>query len=158
MVEHSAEELRVNLLLNRASRWADVYSYVPYRGRVDLKIKEQCRNLRVRAPEWIQTGDPALQCKIDVSSRVPQWEGRYVNLGSVKAGDRAQLTFPIAERTIQERIGAQTYRLVMRGNTVLSIDPPGKNGPLYQDRVKYRSGEVAWKQVSRFVPQHDILW
>jgi hypothetical protein len=43
MVDHDGENLQVNLLLNRASRWADIYRHVPYQGRVDLKIKEACR-------------------------------------------------------------------------------------------------------------------
>jgi len=45
----------------------------------------------------------------------------------------------------------------MRGNTVISIDPPGKNGPLYQDRKKYQAA-MAWKEVARFVPEQDIRW
>lgn len=158
MVERSGEDLRINLLLNRASRWADVYSYIPYRGQVEVKIKEQCRNLRVRAPEWVRESDPALKCTVNARVRAPQWEERYVDLGAVKPGDAVVLTFPIAERTIREKIGAQTYTLTVKGNTVLSIDPEGKNGPLYQDRAKYRSSEVAWKHVKRFVPEQDILW
>jgi hypothetical protein len=158
MVERSGEDLQVNLLLNRASRWADIYSYIPYQGRVDVKVKEPCRNLRVRAPEWMGKEDPALACKINGKAHKLQWEGRYVNLGSVHTGDKAEITFPIAERTIQERIGIQTYTLVVKGNTVVSIDPPGKNGPLYRGRAKYRGAEVAWNKVTRFVPEQEILW
>src|SRR5207253_10624685 len=40
--------LRVNLLLNRASPWADVQSCIPYTGQVDIKIKEPFRALKVR--------------------------------------------------------------------------------------------------------------
>jgi hypothetical protein len=32
--------LNVNLLFNRASKWADVDRYIPYSGRVELRIKE----------------------------------------------------------------------------------------------------------------------
>ena len=34
IVESKGDEFRVNLLLNRASAWADVYSFIPYAGRV----------------------------------------------------------------------------------------------------------------------------
>lgn len=158
MVERSGEDVRINLLMNRASRWADVYSYVPYEGRVDVKVKTDCRNLRVRAPEWVKTGDPALTCNVNGKSRRANWEGRYINLGAVKPGDKIDLKFPISERTVKERIGNQDYTLVIKGNTVISIDPPGKNGPLYQDRRKYQGSDVAWKTVDRFVPDLDIRW
>ena len=32
-------KLRVNLLLNHASKWADIDSHVPYVGQVGIKIK-----------------------------------------------------------------------------------------------------------------------
>ena len=66
--------------------------------------------------------------------------------------------FPIAERTVREKIGPQTYTLVLKGSTVVSIDPPGKNGALYADRAKYRGTDLAWKQVERFVPEQEIRW
>ncbi|MGH9529861.1 MAG: hypothetical protein ACRD2S_08095 [Terriglobales bacterium] len=158
MLEHSGEDLRVNLLLNRASQWVDVYSYVPYEGRIDLKIKQTCRSVKLRAPEWLAANDPRLTCRVNGSARGLRWEGRYVNLGTLKAGDKAEVTFPMSERTVRQRIGAQDYTLLVKGNTVISIDPPGKNGPLYQGRSKYRSTEVAMNRVTRFVPAQNIRW
>jgi hypothetical protein len=43
----------VNLLLNRASAWADLDSYIPYEGRVDVRVKRDCE-LAVRIPEWVK--------------------------------------------------------------------------------------------------------
>ena len=48
----------MNLLLNRASKWADVYSYIPYEGRVDLRFKQPCESVLVRAPEWVEREAP----------------------------------------------------------------------------------------------------
>jgi len=61
-------------------------------------------------------------------------------------------------RKEREKIGSQTYTLVMKGNTVVFIDPGGNNGPLYQGREKYRTSEVAWREVRRFVPDQQIVW
>lgn len=158
MIERSGEDLQVNLLLNRASKWADVYSYIPYQGRVDVKVKQACRNLRIRAPQWIQGSDALLAAEVNGQARALRWEQRYVNVGAVKAGDKVKITFPISERTIKEEIGGKTYTLVVKGTTVVSIDPPGENGPLYQGREKYRGKEVAWNKVTRFVPEQDIDW
>lgn len=157
MIERSGDGVRINLLMNRASRWADVHSYLPYAGQVDVKVKADIRNLRLRAPEWVKSGDPVITCSVNERSRKTHWEDRYLDIGAVRAGDKVEMQFPIAERTVKERIGNQNYTIVIKGNTVISIDPPGKNGPLYQDRRKY-DGKVAWKQVDRFVPEQDIRW
>ena len=66
------------------------------------------------------------------------------------------MKFPIGERTVQETIGGVSYKLEIRGNTVLSIDPPGRTGPLYE-RTYYRQ-PVKWRKVDRFVPEREIAW
>jgi hypothetical protein len=148
--------LKVNLLLNRASRWADVYSFIPNQGRVEIKIKEGCRNVNVRAPEWVESESPLVACAVNGATRSLHWDGRYVSVGVANPGDRIGLTFPISERTVKEKIGAGNYTLVIRGNTVVSIDPSGVNGPLYQDRGKYRTQDFAWKRVLRFVSEERV--
>lgn len=158
MLESKGEELRVNLLLNRASPWADVYSYIPYQGRVDVKMKKAYGHLLVRAPEWVEGQSPQIECNVNGKSRSARWTGRYVDVGSVKPGDKVTLTFPIAERTVKEWIGPGEHTLVIKGNTVVSIDPPGKFVPIYQDREKYRKSDVQWKKVNRFVSAESVLW
>jgi hypothetical protein len=158
MVDYDGGDLQVNLLLNRASQWADVYSFVPYEGRVELKIKKDCRTVKVRAPEWVSSGNPALTCTLNGSARQLRWEGRYVSIGAVARGDKAEVKFPIAERTVREKIGPETYTLIFKGNTVVSIDPAGKNGALYADRGKYRGSTISWNNVERFVPEQQLNW
>jgi len=158
IIDYRDGELKLNLLLNRASRWADVYSYIPNQGRADLKMKEPCGNVSVRAPEWVETGSPLIACKVNGATRPLHWSGRYVNVGAARPGDNIVVTFPISERTVKEKIGAGTSTLVMRGNTVVSMDPAGKDGPLYQDRGKYRTSEIAWRPVKRFVSDETIEW
>jgi hypothetical protein len=158
MLQQKDGQLQINLLLNRASRWADVYSYIPYEGRIDLKIKEECRSVRVRAPQWVQSRSPQMSCKVNGEQRALGWEGRCVGIGAVRSGDHVTLSFPIAERTVKEQIGPATYSLVVKGTTVVSIDPPGENVPLYKDRTKYRSSEPRWLKVNRFIPDESIAW
>jgi len=158
MIRYENGELRINLLMNRASPWADIYSYIPYQGQLEIKAKRDCRNVTVRAPEWIVAATPDLNCRINGRLHSVSWQGRYVNVGPVKPGDRVTITFPIRERIIKERIGPVTYTLVLLGNTVISIDPKGKNVPLYQGRERYRAKEVPWKEVTRFVSSEDIEW
>ncbi len=159
--QHALEQrdgcLRVHLLLNRASRWADVYSHIPYRGRVDVKVKKDLTSLLVHAPAWVETGSRNITAMAKGTPRAIRWEGRYLDLGPAVAGDTFQIQFPIGERTVKETVGAVPCTLVVRGDTVVAIDPPGKTGPLYL-RDHYRKGDVRWQKVTRFVADEEFRY
>lgn len=146
--------LRVNLLLNRASPWADVDSYIPYEGRVEVKIKQSCR-LAVRIPEWATPTDTT--CHVNGAARPLEWDRRYAKIGAVQTGDLVALTFPIAERTVKVAIEKRSYTLVLKGNDVVLIEPPGKNCPLYQ-RAHYRENQARWRKATRFVSEEVLYW
>jgi DUF1680 family protein len=157
VVQYKDGELRVNLLLNHASRWADIYSHIPYRGQVDVKVKGPCKRVLVRVPEWVKTGSDAVRCTVDGSPCECDWTGRYASVGKAEAGCRVTVSFPISERVVKERMGGAEYTLVIKGNTVVSIDPPGRNVPLYQ-RGRYRETQTRWRQMNRFVSEGCIDW
>ena len=155
ILDYRDGQLRVNLLLNRASRWADVDSHIPYTGQVDIKLKQPC-TLAVRIPEWVKP--EATVGKVNNRRQQLKWDGRYALVGKVASGDKVELTFPIAERTVKEEtIGGVPYTLIIKGNDVVDIYPPGKNGPLYQRR-HYRQNNTLWKRVTRFVSSETIKW
>jgi hypothetical protein len=147
-------KLRVNLLLNRASRWADVDSHIPYTGQVDVKIKQRV-DLSVRIPEWVFPDQ--VRCRVNGQDRALGFAGRYARLGAVQPGDVATVTFPIGERTDKVWIEKAQYTLIRKGNDVVFIDPPGKYCPLYQ-REHYRESTVRWRKVQRFVSNENIYW
>ena len=148
MIEFANSTLTVHLLLNRASPWADVDSYVPYEGRVDLKMKVAC-DLELRIPEWVKPGE--VSALVNDEPRPLAFQGRYALIRSVEPGDLVTVTFPIFERTVETTIGDVPYTLIIKGNDVVSIDPPGKWYPFYQ-RAKYRENQVRWVTRERFVP------
>jgi hypothetical protein len=151
------ERLRVNLLLNRASEWADLYSHIPHEGRVELKVKQPLRAVLVRVPEWVQSKHPEV-IATSGERRIPfTWDGRYLNLGSAMRGELLTVTLPIQEHRVRETIGNVAYVLDFKGNTLVNIDPPGKNGPLYQ-RAQYRSSKAPTRRVDRFVAEQTINW
>jgi DUF1680 family protein len=154
ILDHDGGQLKVNLLLNRASPWADIESSIPYQGRVELKIKQPC-GLSVRIPEWVKP-DQA-RCRVNGADRPLAWDGRYAVIGKVQPMDVVTLSFPIFERTDKVRIQGKDYTLIRKGNEVVHIDPPGKYCPLYQ-REKYRENMVYSKEVQRFVANQQIDW
>ena len=111
--------------------------------------------LEVRIPEWVKQED--VRCMVNSKNIKIAMDGRYVKAGKVEKDNTVTIEFPIHERTETIIVENQKYRVIIRGNDVVSIDPPGENGPLYQ-RGHYRSGETLWKKTVRFAPDKEIKW
>jgi len=155
ILHHSKDgQLKVNLLLNRASPWADVNSYIPYIGRVDIRMKTTA-DLSIRIPEWISESakNDQVRCTVNNVDHPFTWEGmngRYARVGNVASSDVITLTFPIFERTeVVENYGDK-YTIIRRGNEVVDIDPKGTYWPYYQ-RPGYRNDKPLFKTTERFV-------
>jgi hypothetical protein len=153
ILDYQDGELRVNLLLNRASPWADVESYIPYEGQVDVAIKKSCK-LSVRIPEWVKPEQTT--CLVEGQLREVGWEGRYARIGEVNAGDVIQVAFPIAERVVKERLAGTDYTMIIKGNSVVFIDPPSRYYPFYQ-RSHWRENRVRWVKRLRFISSRPSL-
>ncbi len=147
--------LKVNLLLNRASPWMDMDSYIPFEGRVILHPKTAVRKLMVRIPGWVSLDD--VELNINGFPTIFQWEGRYAVLDGVHKDSELVFTFHITERTVTEYIGGGDYSLILRGNTVVSISPPGTFNPYYQ-REYYQNGIIRYHVVDRYISDTLVGW
>ena len=154
ILHHDDGRLRVNLLLNRASPWADVDSHMPYVGQVDIRVKAPV-DLSVRIPQWATADE--VRTQVNGTDRTIDWRGRYAELGAVRPGDVATITFPLPERTETVWIEKERYTLVLKGYDVVAIDPPGRYCPLYQ-RAHYRPNRTRWVERERFVTHRDVSW
>ena len=148
--------LTVHLLLNRASPWGDVYSYIPNKGLVEVKLKRD-GEVALRIPEWtkpqeckVQFGGPSTALR----DATPAWEGRYA-IVKCRKGETVSLSFPIAERTEKLTTTGGEYQVVIRGSTIVDINPPGRNHPLFK-RAQYRQPEAQMKAVERFVTENVV--
>lgn len=169
---------QVNLLLNRASAWLDLDSYLPYEGKVVIRNKT-ARKLAVRIPYWVDVA--AVVAKINNAPVSPIWIGRYLLFDVLLSQDTVTITFPIQERT-------ETYTLkwrqpefwkestnpgsswqppqeptqfvcCFRGSTLVDIRPrdQGLGYPLYL-RDALRSGPAPLKKVIRYLPPVIPSW
>jgi hypothetical protein len=154
ILDYIDDRLKVDLLLNRASPWADVDSYVLYEGRVDVKVKRDCE-LSLRIPEWVEPEQ--VTCRVDEAENIVGWEGRYAQVGWMKEGQIVALSFPMLERTHRIYIQKHRYTLLRKRNDVVSVRPGGQYLPLYQ-REHYRHREVRWRTIERFVPEKGFAW
>lgn len=150
VVTEERDVVSVNFLLNRGTSRADVFSYLPHEGRVEVVANRDARRLRVRVPSWVDptTLDVTRSGGPDADVR---WDGPFVGLEDVSEGERVVLSFPMAERETTERAADREYRVEWRGDDVTSITPQGSHYPLYADReihdevpirdVEYRRGD-----------------
>ena len=127
---------------------------MPYQGRLDVTVKQDL-NLEIRLPEWVES--PEARCRVNGRGRELTFAERYARVGRVGSGDAVVFEFPIHVHSQRVTVEHHEYTVVRRGNDVVSIDPPGRNGPLYQ-RGHYRGGETLWRKATRFVPDEEIEW
>jgi hypothetical protein len=147
MIKEDHGKLWINLLLNRASPWVDINSYLPYEGRVDVLVKRSC-DLEIRLPEWVQPAEAS--CQVNGLDRQVTFQSRYAQIGHVEEKDLVSFVFPISERVVQATIGYKNYTLTIKGNDVVDIRPRGHFSPYYQ-RARFRENKVQWVKRQRFV-------
>lgn len=130
IVRYNDGAAQVNLLLNRASPWLDVNSYLPYEGKVVLKNKT-AREIAVRIPKWADK--KAVRCRINETETARHWAGNYLFVTDLSPRDVVVLEFPVSN-TVERYTDAtykQQYTCTFRGNTLVDISPRA-------DRPRYR--------------------
>ncbi|MGH9162735.1 MAG: twin-arginine translocation signal domain-containing protein [Vicinamibacteraceae bacterium] len=157
ILSHDAESgaLTINLLLNRTSAWADVQSYIPYTGRVDVRVKKPCKELKVRMSDWIEKG--RVGCAVDGRPSPFGWEGRHAVLGPVAPGAVVSFEFPIHERRARLESFGHEYEATFRGNDCVELSPGGEHVPLFQ-RAYYRTGRPRFIKARRFASDRVLRW
>lgn len=178
--EKARGELKVNLLLNRTSPWADINSYIPYRGAVEISVKAACEKAKVRMDSWIEKG--RIACKVDGQVRPFGWDGNYLSLERLAPGQTVTIEFPIEERTVRLESFGHGYEATFRGNDCVELAARGNNPgassrpyylasdntkcyfqdgesnyPLFQ-RGHYRDSRPRYIKVKRFACEGPIFW
>ncbi len=168
----------VNLLLNRASEWLDVDSYLPYEGKVVLHIKTAEKAI-VRMPNWANLA--AVETRVNGQPIKPFWAARRLVVDSLKSGDVVTIAFPVPE-TVEEYTlkwkqsefwkestnpgtswqplpDPAKYTCRFRGNTLIDISPrdEGLGYPLYE-RERLKQSVAPMMKVQRYIPAVVLKW
>lgn len=124
IVRPSGDGVQVNLLLNRASAWMDIDSYLPYEGKVVLKNKT-ARWAAVRIPRWVDRA--AVRCDVGGAGRPVVWVGNCLMVHALAPTDIVTITFPMVETVEQhtEKVADVRYTCTFKGNTLVDISPRG---------------------------------
>ena len=175
IVRYSDGVARVNLLLNRASPWVDIDSYLPYEGKVVIRNKE-AQEVFVRIPLWVDR--QAVRCQIGGRQVRPRWFESRIRFDQLKQGDVLTIEFPVGERTeewtsplpspgdelsrkfLLRMPGGVKHSMRFRGNTLVEIEPPlAPNTPMYRQRPEmYRAAKAPMKEVKRYVSPLVLTW
>jgi hypothetical protein len=152
-LRHANDEVRVNLLVNRASPWMDVDSYLPYEGKVVLRNKS-AKSALVRIPLWVSK--TKIEARVGKTRVRPDWLGRYLRFEHLKQGDVLTLEFPMVERTETWTSGDKVYTGKFRGNNLVEISP--SMSPLYDHARKYDRTQAPIRKLTRFVTPVVYEW
>jgi hypothetical protein len=181
-LRHEKGTTQVNLLLNRASPWMDIDSYLPYEGKVVLKNKKS-REVFVRMPLWADR--KAVRCSIGQQEVPNLWLNNRLRFRSLQPNDAVTIRFPIEVKTEEWKIpgllrsqpSVQVHTCKFKGNTLAEISPPlvsrFRTGyylgeapmekeirsvdPPYQ-RSYFLKNQAPMKKVTRFVTPLILKW
>jgi hypothetical protein len=162
IMTYDNETAKVNLPLNRAARWGDVYSYLPHQGSVIYKNK-WAKRVMIRIPGFVNSPQSSVVVRLNGAIANFSWSGRYVVVDDLTNGSIVNVSFPVMETTTTFRWNDTSYTALFRGHTVLTLVKNGADGgptvassletyPLYQrgpiERYRTMPGI---KTVTRFV-------
>jgi hypothetical protein len=161
ILEPDGQGLRVNLLMNRASPWADLDSYIPYEGKAVIKMKTHSDDVQVRIPEWTNWNE--VSCDVNGKKRAYDWSTNgYVRIGKVQAGDKVTVAFPMKQwvvaTTAPQYVSKEKkpWQVTLKGNTVIDLSE-SMGYPLFL-REKFRVERAPTKRVTRFVSKERFFW
>jgi hypothetical protein len=87
----------------------------------------------VAAREVCGSVEGKVTMKINGQEHPLVWEGAYLVVKERRLGDRIVVDYPMRVVTLTDTIkGKGVFRTKWKGNTVVSIDPPGEIYPLFQ--------------------------
>lgn len=157
IVRHNHGLAQVNLLLNRASPWMDIDSYLPYEGKVVLKNKT-AQIASVRMPRWVDRSQVSVQRGGKITQ--PVWSGGNVVCTDLAPDEVVTIMFPVKLRFEKAVLYGKSYTFHFRGNTVVDMEPkdrPVRSYPFYErEHMKADKAPLTTKQ--RFVSDATIPW
>ena len=122
IMDHSDGVVQVNLLLNRASPWIDVDSYLPYEGKVVLKNKT-ARKVHVRIPSWAEKKE--IRCHVNDQESSCYWLNNYLIIEGLRPSDVVKVQFPVKRTTEEYTLPSYQRKYIcdFRGNTLVDVSP-----------------------------------
>lgn len=158
ILEKNDATLKINLHFNRASPWADIDSYIPYEGKVAVKMKVLKKQVLIRIPQW--TDWDKVTCHINDKPRAFAWSNTwngYIQLKEVGKDDVITVAFPMKQWTESGTYGKdnKAYKVTLKGNTVIKAE--GLDGYRVKYNEKYAADHASMRKIERFVSDEQLM-
>jgi len=121
-------EIYINLLLDKEDSDVTIKTYLPEKGRIEIKMKHSVE-LYLRIPPWARDD---LIIKYNEKMISPEWKENYLKFRNVKPDDKIQINFSVPEYQEKVEISGRQFLIERRGDTVMQIEPKGNFSSLYQ--------------------------
>jgi len=171
IVRQQRGRAQVNLWLNRRSPWLDVWSWLPYEGKLLVRNKGLER-ISIRVPAWVSRA--ALRCHVDGNPVDAMWMGNRVEFEGLRGNAEICLEAPVPVETTRYTLAnldhrmtcwsPQQYDCEFRGNTVISVgkpeaDPSGVELTQYRifNREHMRASEAPLKAMPLYVHREQVI-
>ncbi len=151
-VDDDGARSRVHMAFSRPTPWADVVSWRPYAGCLEIRMKAP-RDVGVRIPEWVPWAEVA--ATVDDTPARFERKGGYLWLPGLQLGDVARIRYPLRVESRTYVLGDDTYQAGFKGDTVVSVSPGGYFSPLYQ-RDQHLSSEPHCSEQPWHLPAREI--
>jgi hypothetical protein len=146
---------RVNLLLSRSHGLLDVTSWLPHEGRIDIAVREDRRELRVRVPDWAGYAKVVTRRQAAVVPTAWAPDG-YLSVPDPRAGERITIEFPVVTSTVTDTAAGREFVTRWRGDDVTGISPEGTVLPMYGARPL--NGPAPLRPDPRHRPAQEWTW
>ena len=164
IVRQEGDTAQVNLWLNRRSPWVDVWSWLPYEGKLIVQNKGM-RRIVVRAPGWASRG--AMRCNVNGKDAPPVWIGNRLLFDGLEGTEELSFETPVTLEKTRYTIAnlndrspqPDEYNCEFLGNTVVSVGAPEPPVPQYRifQREHLRAEEAPMKEISPYVHPANVL-
>lgn len=119
----------IDLPFSAVSPSAIVESHEPANGRLVVTLN-MAAPLAVRLPEG--TAADAIRVAVNGADVPVRTETGVIHLSRMPSGTVIDIRYPLAERTETREVAGLTLTASWRGNTLITLDPPGDRYPIYQ--------------------------
>jgi hypothetical protein len=170
IIRRSGNTAAVNMWLNRRSPWLDVWSWLPYEGRVAVQNKGM-KQIVVRRPSWAQASE--IRVRIDGKTVTPIWAGNRMLFGNLRGNEQIGLEVPVKLDKASYSLGNLNdthpngvYACVFKGHTAVKVtrieagaDPGDKNWYRIFQREAMMANKAPMKPIPAYVhPEKLVRW
>ena len=164
----------VNMWLNRRSPWLDIWSWLPYEGRLMLYNKGMTR-ITIRKPAWARPS--RIRCRVNGVDAVPAWSGNRMLLTQLRGNEIIELETEVTRDRGSYTLvnlhapheSKEQYTCEFHGHTAISAvriragrdpgEPYSENLDWYRlfRREHMRASHAPMKAMPAHIPPHRII-